>query len=59
MLDVETARIAQSVGIIVDYLAAQGLIDKEDFKIHINQRFHSVDSNESEEGFTVMIDVYS
>ncbi|WP_162560749.1 hypothetical protein [Methylobacterium durans] len=57
-LDEQTARFVQSIGVVVDYLAARGVVDRDDLRTHVERSFHIVDAGELAGPFRGAIDVY-
>lgn len=57
-IDFGVARAVQSIGVVVDYLAAKGLLDKDDLRTHVERHFTLNDAELMGEGWCAVIDLY-
>ncbi|MBB2961902.1 hypothetical protein [Methylobacterium sp. R2-1] len=57
-IDFSVARAVQSIGVVVDYLAAKGLLDKDDLRTHVERHFALTDAVPAGEGWCAVIDLY-
>ena len=52
------ARAVQSIGVVVDYLATRGLIDRDELRTHVERKFSMTDHDGVDDRGVASIDIY-